>query len=151
MTFSIRFTTVDEMLGETATRLQLQHREELTTNKALMKLAPDEAKYKVIEAAGKLLALVAELDGVIIGYSINFIDCHPHYKDLIISNNDLLYLDKAHRRSNYGKILRDETKKRAKDKGAKMQMWHAKPGSAFKIILERDGCKVQDVIYSEEL
>lgn len=131
------------------------HYEELAKRKDLMRLQPDWDKYKLIEDAGMLLALSAYVDDKLAGYSINIIDSHLHYSGLRYAQNDLLFLHKDYRTGSLGLRLIRETQIAARERGAGMMMWHAKPGTTLHKLLQlrakRGRVQVQDIIYSEVL
>jgi len=147
--FKIIETTVSDKAAVLAPLLQA-HRDELATAKHLMELAPNWDAYRALEQCGALLALIAYLDGEIVGYSVNFIGPHMHYSGLRYAHNDALYVKPEHRGGRLGLKLMRETEWLAREKGARMMMWHAKPGTALERILPRLGYAVQDIIYSKE-
>lgn len=151
---SPRLTIAEEPIAEIIESelwpLLVQHREELTTNKALMELAPDVARYRDAENAGALLALIAREDGRIVGYSGNFVLPHIHYMRLRMCANDVLFVDQAHRAS-LGLRLIHATEQAARARGAQLMAWHAKPGTPLENILRRRGCRVQDIVFTKEL
>jgi GNAT superfamily N-acetyltransferase len=133
--------------------LLVEHRDELTTNKALMELAPDVERYRAAEAAGAVLALIAREGGRVVGYSINFVSQHIHYMRMTLAANDVLYVAKSHR-ARLGLRLIDATEAAAREHGAHLVAWHAKPGTHLEAILRRrarKGYRVQDVIFTREL
>jgi hypothetical protein len=130
--------------------LLVDHREELTTNKALMELAPDWPRYIAMEEAGLLFSLVAREGPEIVGYSVNFIGQHLHYSRLRFASNDVLFVSKKHRAS-IGLRLIKATRQAAAAHGAKVMHWHAKPGTPLEAILRRQSCRVQDIMFTEEL
>lgn len=129
--------------------LLVRHREELTTNKALMELAPDIARYRGAESAGALVALVARAGGSIVGYSFNFVGPHLHYMRLRVAENDVLFTLPEWRERAGGRLL-VATKRACKARGARVMAWHAKPGTALEAIL-RKRARVQDIVFTEEL
>ncbi len=131
--------------------LLVDHREELTTNKALMVLAPDMPRYVACEQAGAFFMLVARENGAMVGYSANFIAQHLHYSALRYANNDVLFLAKDHRKGSLGLRLIRETEREAKARGAQLLVWHAKPGTSLDVVLPKKGYRVQDVMYSRIL
>ena len=146
----IRLATVDEMLAE-ATTLFEEHYEEIARNKEVMKLKPDEKAYHKLEEANRIFILSAWQDDVLIGYSVNFVLNHPHYADLVLAQNDLLYIKKEMRGSRAGLKLIKETEKHATSLGCKLMLWHAKENTSLSAILPRLKYAVQDIIYSKEL
>lgn len=128
------------------------HREELTTNKALMTLAPDMPRYIACEQAGALFVLTARDEGRLVGYSVNFIGQHLHYSALRYANNDLLFLAKTHRKGTLGLRLIRETEREAKARGARLMVWHAKSDSALHQMFDQMApYRVQDIMYSRTL
>ena len=124
----IRFSSVDEMLAH-ANVLFEEHYEEIALNKEVMKLKPD----------------------VLIGYSVNFVLNHPHYADLVLTQNDLLFIKKEMRGSRAGLRLIKETEAHATSLGCKLMLWHAKENTTLAALLPRLKYGVQDIIYSKEL
>lgn len=127
------------------------HREELTTNKALMVLAPDMERYILCERMGAFFALMARDNGVLVGYSGNFIAQNLHYKGFRYANNDVLFLAKTHRKGSLGLRMIRETEKEAQRRGAQMMVWHAKPKTSLDAIMPKLSYRVQDVMYSKTL
>ena len=146
----IRLATVDEMLAQ-ANVLFKEHYEEIARNKQIMKLKPDEKAYYKLEKANQLFILSAWQNDVLIGYSVNFVLNHPHYADLLLAQNDLLYIKKEMRGSRAGLRLIKETEIHATLLGCKLMLWHAKENTALGAILPRLKYGVQDIIYSKEL
>jgi hypothetical protein len=134
-----------------STALQQEHWEEIAKNKHLMVLAPDVDKYRLIEQAGKLFAVLAYDGDEMVGYSVNILDNNLHYRDLLQAQNDVLFVKQSHRAGRLFMRLRDATLRMAKARGARLMLWHAKEKTPLAYMLPRLGCKVQDVIYSEEL
>jgi len=130
--------------------LLVEHREELTSNKALMQLAPDRERYRRAEEAGMLFGLIARENGKPVGYSVNFIGPHLHYSALSYAQNDLLFVTKDHRGTAGLRLIR-ETERVAKAKGAQMVIWHAKPGTQLEQLMPKLGYRVQDVMFSREI
>lgn len=127
------------------------HWEEVAQNKSLMVLKPDYEKYRQIEAMGKMFGVFAYYEGSIVGYSVNIIDTHLHYSDLISCSNDVLFLDPVFRDTPLGLRLKKATEVEAKARGARLMLWHAKENSPFAAILAKQKYNVQDIIYSKQL
>tara|TARA_R100000900_G_scaffold116499_1_gene91380 strand:+ start:863 stop:1372 length:510 start_codon:yes stop_codon:yes gene_type:complete len=146
----IKLATVDEMLAKASVLFE-EHYEEIARNKEVMKLKPDEKAYRNLEEANQIFILSAWQDDVLIGYSVNFVLNHPHYADLLLAQNDLLYIKKEMRGSRAGLRLIKETETHATSLGCKLMLWHAKENTALGAILPRLKYGVQDIIYSKEL
>lgn len=146
---------IEAPLGDKIDRMQellVQHWDEVAKNKQVMKLKPEREKYAHLDQNGGLVCLWAiDTDGEIVGYSVNFIGPHIHYADLIICNNDVLFLREDLRPSSIGLRLLKETEHVAKSKGAKLMLWHAKENTPLAKIMPRMGYGVQDIIFSKQL
>jgi GNAT superfamily N-acetyltransferase len=141
-----------------------EHYAELATVPDIMLLKPDVERYQTLEAAGNLFAIGmfdthvdthVDADGngaeTLVGYSVNIVCTNLHYGDLLMCQNDLLFVRKSHRRGMTGMRLITATERAAKDRGVKMMLWHAKPGTTLDRMLPRLGYGIQDVIYSQVL
>jgi GNAT superfamily N-acetyltransferase len=149
----VRYVECDTITDKIAMceALQEEHWDEIARNKHLMVLSPDVSQYRRLEQGGRLFAIVAYAGAEIIGYSVNIISTNLHYSDLVMANNDLLFVGKAHRAGRVGMRLIQETENAAAKRGARMVMWHAKENTPLADILPRIGCTVQDIIFSKEL
>lgn len=148
--FTIVETTVSDKLGGLLPLLQA-HCDELVTAKHLMELSPLVDAYRAMEQSGALLALVAYRGAEIAGYSINIIGPHLHYSKLRYAHNDALFVKREHRGRRLGLRLIHETENRAREKGARMMMWHAKAGTPLQKLLPRLDYAVQDVMFMKEI
>lgn len=128
------------------------HWDEVARNKAVMVLDPDVEVYKALEDRGLLIALGAYQDDTLVGYSVTMlVQKHLHYAGLCYGQNDVIFVDAAYRAGRLGLQLIRETERIAKERGAQMIFWHAKPTTPFDALLPRLGYGVQDIIYSREL
>jgi len=128
-----------------------EHWDEVAKNKRLMKLDPDFDRYRLIESSGKLFCIAAVAEDMVVGYSVNIVDSHIHYKGLTVASNDILYVMPMHRKTTVGLRIKRETEAVAKSLGAKLMLWHAKQGTSLDKILQAQHYPVQDIIYSKEL
>lgn len=145
----IRLSTIGEFRAA-AGPLLLQHWQEIALHKELMVLDPHWERYEALDDAGVLLLLGAWVGDQMVGYSLNFVTEHLHYSGLTYSQNDVLFVAPTHR--GIGKQLIAETERMAKERGAKMQLWHAKEGSTLDRMLKHsEHYGVQDITYSRIL
>lgn len=128
-----------------------QHREELTTNKDLMVLKPDLNTYKVLEDKNMLFTLALYDEDKIVGYSVNILNTNLHYSDLLIAQNDVLFIHKEYRNTKWGVKLIAETESMALGKQAKLMLWHGKPNTSFSELMPKLGYGVQDIMFSKVL
>lgn len=128
-----------------------QHRQELATRPELMTLNPLRELYAHFKHTSSELSLGAfDLDGHLVGYSVNVLTPNAHYAHIHMCQNDLLYVHPDWRGS-LGLRLIFATEKAAKEAGAQMVLWHAKRDTTFNDLLPRLGYGVQDVIWSKVL
>jgi predicted GNAT superfamily acetyltransferase len=156
-----RYRIVEEPIeGKQAALLPLlaAHSEEMTTDKALMQLAPDFMQlapdfHKYIEAqkAGHLLVLFAYCGDELVGYSCTVIAMHMQYRYLMYAHNDLLFVAHEHRRAGLGAQLIKETTRHARERGAHIVAWSAKPDTALAKLLPKLGCRVHEIVFSQEV
>ena len=127
------------------------HREELTTNKALMVLNPDVSTYVSLQKNGSLLALAAFDGDEQVGYSINIIVRNLHYADVLMCQNDVIFVRDDKRKGPTGLRLLRETERLAQARGADVMLWHAKPKTNLADVLQRLEYGVQDIVYMRAL
>jgi len=140
-----------EHFFDVAAELLIEHREELATDKARMVLKPDHEKYLAMDCAGLLLIIGAYRGKRLIGYSVSIVTNNLHYADLMMCQNDVLFLTKSERKGSAGLRLIRETQKQAKARGADIALWHAKPETNLDALMPRMGGSVQDVIWKVNL
>ena len=131
--------------------LTKKHRDELATEKDIMVLNPDMGKYLAMEEVDALLCLLCMNRENVVGYSVGFITNHLHYKDLIYYQNDVLFVDDTVRRMGAGKVLVEKTEALVKERGGSFITWHAKEKTPLCSLMEAEGYRVQDIVYSKRL
>lgn len=128
------------------------HYDEITRHKDVCKLDPDWAAYERVEKAGALLAIGAWVGSTMVGYSVTIVVPHLHYVDTILAQNDVLYVAPEHRGSSVGGRLISETERLAKERGASIMTWHAKPGTALDTLMTRlRRYSVHETIYARTM
>lgn len=153
----IRKVTIDELRASPdAAGLFEAHYQEVARNKDVMVLDPNWRAYYALEERGLLMAFAAvavQQDPhveVMVGYSLNVITQHMHYAGLRICQNDVLFVAKEWRRG-VGRRLIHHTEHEARERGARLMLWHAKEGTDLDRLLPKLGYGVQDIIYSRRL
>jgi len=138
---------------ESAAPLVFEHWSEIALNKDLMLLDPNVEAYRNLQAQGVLVGLGAfDDDGVMIGYSVSLlVQQHLHYAGLSYMQNDVIFVTASKRNGSVGMRLIQATEAAARERGAKLMMWHAKQGTALDAVLPRIGYSVQDILYSREV
>jgi hypothetical protein len=87
----------------------------------------------------------------LVGYSINIVSKNLHYSDLVVCQNDILFVSGDYRKGATGLRLMRDTERAASALGAKLMLWHAKPETNLHAVLPRLKYRVQDVVYSRVL
>lgn len=146
----MREMTAAEFL-DMAMPLLAEHREELATDKARMILKPDRERYLTLDELGMLMVIGVFKGGELIGYSASIVHANLHYSDLIMCQNDVLFITKAHRKGPLGLKLIRATERMGRERGADIMLWHAKPDTALNDIMPRLGARVQDIIWKVDL
>lgn len=147
---AIRFVSVHALVTQGRELVQ-QHYEELVRRKDVMRLDPDLTRYELLERNGVLFTLAAVVDEQLVGYSVNLVQPHLHYRELTVCYNDVLFLAASQRRTGIGAQLLTATEQTAKAKGAKLMLWHVKPETAMERVLARRDYSVQDVVFGKVL
>ena len=127
------------------------HYEELTLNKGRVILKPVWERYFSMESAGKFFALIARDDGKAVGYSGFILEKHLHYEDILVANNDVLFLHKDFRLGTLGIKLLKYSEEYMRTLGADKVTWHVKMSNDFRPILYRMGYADEDVIVGKFL
>ena len=151
MGFEIREVTGIANLIAQNEAIGRDHYDEIALNKRVMVYAPDAERFQRLEDSGHLLTLCVFDDGKVVGYSVNLISTHLHYRELVVCHNDMLYIVPEHRRGRLGLKLIRATQAAAKDRGAQLLTWHAKEHTTLADLLPKLGCGVQDILFSEVL
>ena len=97
------------------------------------------------------MILGAFLEDKLIGYTVNVVTNHLHYADLLIVQNDIIFLCKEHRKGRLGLQLIKRTEEEAKKLGARLCIWHGKVGTALAGILPKLGYGEHEIIYTKEI
>jgi GNAT superfamily N-acetyltransferase len=126
-----------------------QHWEEIALNKKLMRLDPDWHRYYMLEEQELLMTHTVWANEQLVGYSLTFVMPHLHYKQLMCAQNDVIFIAKPYRGIGKGLIARVEQD--ARNKGARLMLWHSKPDTALNGLMPRMGYRVQDIVHSREL
>lgn len=127
-----------------------QHWEEVygTTKR---KVVIDFPIYKRMEEAGLAFGLFALYDGLIVGYSVNFIGPNVHSAGGLTCTNDALYVDPLFRDTPLGIKLIKHTADRAKQVGADLMTWNSPLDSPLGKILQRLNYVPLETVYCKEI
>ena len=145
-------------IGEMLPLLE-EHADELATHRKIMVVKPDMDKYATLETKGMLVSLGLFDDaGKLAGYSVTYLVNNMHYSDLLMAQNDVLFIRKDLRKGRWGVKLIIETEKLCRDRlkaigGDRpiLMTWHGKPNTAFAELLPKLDYGVQDILFSKVL
>lgn len=146
---SFKIEHISEFLEEIKPLLEA-HWEEIAHYKDIP-LNPDYELYLAIEKTGALRCYTARTSsGELIGYSVHLLKYHPHYKQSLQANQDIIYIDPRYRGGVGGRFILwcDE---QLKAEGVQVVYHHIKAAHNFGKLLERFGYELQDLIYCKRL
>jgi GNAT superfamily N-acetyltransferase len=126
--------------------LMRQHYEEIALYKDRIPLAPDWGRYRHMEETQSLAVYTAREDGALIGYSVFLLSYHLHYVHTLVAANDVLFLDRDHRKGSTGIKLIKHSEQELKKLGVERIMWHVKFDHDFRAILHRLGYADEEAI-----
>lgn len=112
-------------------------------------LSPDWRRYANLSEVGAACLITAKDDeGIIRGYTVNFLHRHIHY-DLMIAVNDIIYLQKGYR--GHAIHLLKRTERLMKNAGAEVFSICVKPHIDFRPVLEKLGYNLLEYVYFRRL
>lgn len=144
---------VETKLGDIKEELKVllvDHYNELTLNKDVVKLNPIWEAYEAMEKAGRFVMYIAR-DDKLWGYSAWFVTPHMHYADLMVAVNDVLYLHKDQRKGSTGIKLIKFSESMLKQRGVNKIVWHIKKSNDWSSILYRMGYSDEEKIVGKIL
>jgi hypothetical protein len=140
-----------EVMPEAGALLE-QHYRELAKNQDRVRLAPDWTRYGAAEAMGQFVVFTVRDAGELVGYAGFFCSPHPHYIDLHLCSNDVLFLRADHRVGRTGvRFIRFCEQQLAARHATPCITWHAKEATALASMLGRMGYQTQDIVFSKLL
>lgn len=135
----------DKLIAEVQPLIEL-HYEELTLHKQVIKLDPDWNRYKSLADQNMITIITARDKGVLIGYSLFFVNSHIHYKNNIVANNDVLFLHPDYRQGRTGLKLLRKCEQVLQEQQVDKIVWHVKYAKDFRQILYRLGYEDEDAL-----
>lgn len=115
-----------------------EHWMEIANYKDKYPLEPDWPAIRRLEADGNVILLVLREAGRMIGYSMFITRKHLHY-NMIVADNDILFLEPTKRKSKLGVQLIIESERACAAAGVDKITWHMKPKKSFIDLLLRLG------------
>jgi hypothetical protein len=112
-------------------------------------LNPDIEMYAKSSEIGLLKIYTVRNSGKLIGYQVFFVMRHPHSRDLLQATQDIIFIDREHRRGLNGyKFLKYCSDDLIKN-GVQAVFQHISADHDFGAILRRMGYKICDLVYGK--
>lgn len=108
-----------------------KHWEEVALNKNKIKLNPDYDKYLAMEELGMISLITVRNNNEIVGYSIDILSPHLHYKDHIFALNDVIFLSPEYRAGRTALKLLLHVQEHLKSLGTSVHVLHMKTAHKF--------------------
>ncbi len=112
---------------------------------------PNWALYNELEKKEVLHTTTVRSNGDLVGYCINILHYHLHYKKKYISSTDAFFLHKDHRKGLIGYKLLKKSFNLAKQRGVNCCLITVKLSQDYPMLLKRLGFKPMEKIYSMEV
>lgn len=125
------------------------HWEEVCWNKGKVKLNPDYEKFFLLQDNNCLLLVTVRDKGKLIGYNINHLHYHLHFKDHIYAVNDSIYLEPKYRHSGIAKDMLEVTEQMLEQIGVSVVTLHMNPDNSYKSLADSCGYSPQELVYSK--
>lgn len=138
----------DELIEEMRDIL-MRHWLEIARHQDKVRLEPDWGKYKEIQKSDSLVLTVSRLHEKIVGYIFNFVFPNIHYKSCLVGQNDVIFIDKEHRKGNHAKHFIQFTEKVLQNIGVKKFILTLKVEHDFSVLLERMKYEFIEKVYEK--
>ena len=143
-----------ELLCEVVQEVQpllVEHYDELTLNKQVVKLDPMWSEYALLEQLGRFVVFTARNEGELVGYSAYFVTKHLHYAGLTCAQNDVLFLRRDHRRGTTAIRFLDFCEQQLREQGVQKLTYHIKFSLDWRPVLHRRGFRDEEVMVAKLL
>lgn len=127
------------------------HYEEIARHKNKIALNPDYERYAELDRLGMVHAVTVRDSGKLVGYYISFVVPHLHYKDHLMSLNDIVYLSPVYRKGFTAIRMFKFAEHNLRGKGVTKIHINMKLAHDFGPVLERIGYVEIERIYEKML
>ncbi len=153
MAITIQEERITEELKDEFTSLAYKHWEEIATHKDIP-MSIDWESYEALDNSDHLVGMTArDGDGILVGYAVFILHYHPHYKEHIYAQQDVLFVDMSKRKTMAGvglKLIRESEKVLA-SYGVDVIHHHVKVKHDFSPFLERLDYNFVEKIYEKRI
>ena len=111
----------------------------------------DWDKYVAMEEVGVVKMLTVRSDGCLIGYYIAFVTFHPHYKQTLFADCDIMFLLPSYRKGFTGYKLIKKAEEYLFSIGVQINILSTKANKDLAKLTERLGYKPLDIKYYKEV
>lgn len=136
---------------EQAESLMLEHWSEVAEATGVPKPVMDAEYLASMEVDGMLFTVGAFVGEGLVGYSMNSIGRTINFDNLIIMENQGIFIKKQYRGSLSGIRLIKESERIGKERGATRAKWHTYQNTRASALFDSLGYKSFDIIYTKEL
>ena len=150
MTITYQVEPFSRLIEELKPLLQ-SHYEEIARHKDKIALNPDYDKYRVLDRMGFLHGVTVRDDGKLVGYFLSFVTPHLHYKDHVMSSNDVVFISKPYRKGTIAARMFKFAEKTLREKGVAKMIVNVKIANDFGSLLDRLGYIPIERIYEKML
>lgn len=112
-----------------------------------LNLNPDWAAYEAMNNAGLLGVYTVRKNEDLVGYLVVVARSHPHYKDHVFASNDILFIDKDHRKGLVGYFLVKYVVEDLKKLGVSVLLFNTTIDKPYDPILNRLGFEPTEKLY----
>ena len=119
--------------------------------KDLDALNVDWARYRELDAAGKIATFIARRDRAIVGYAVFVVQTHIHYQDALVAANSAVYVAPEARAGRVVLKLLRYAEIGLKAQGVKKVYYHVKREKDFGRLLEHLGYQDAERMFAKVL
>ena len=109
-------------------------------------LDPNFETYKRMDAAGKLLALFARLEGRLVGYIVYFVAPSTHHKTILAAHGDIIYVEDEPALARVAGELLERSEAMLREQGVQVIGWFTNSGSRLHRLLKVKGHKDDEIV-----
>lgn len=127
------------------------HYEEIALYKEHIKLNPAYDAYEMMAAAGMLHIFTARIEETneLVGYTVTFLQYHPHYKDHKYAVNDIIFVKPEHRHGEVAPEMLDRLEALMLADDVSVMTFHMKTYKTFETLMDSLGYNKAEYIFSK--
>ncbi len=134
-----------------ATAMFSNHWDEVATSKNLFILDPDYERYRKFIEANSMVIVTARDDDNLIGYISLILYRHLHYRQVLVSLEDIHYMDPEYRKRGLGSGMIKKAEDVLRGRGVKFATMRTKVHADHGDLLKELGYSPMETVYGKEL